>query len=189
MTAMSTAPLPPIARSVVVSWDPATAFDRFTLTFATWWPYRTHSIGGQRVRSLVFEPHLGGRIYEEHKDGRRFQWGRVLAWEPPHRLTFTWHPSRDPSDAQEVELTFVPEGTGTKVTLTSVGWERLGKAAHRARRGYYVGWGYVLNTWAGRRTAGMAVLELLGGVINVVSKLRGGTDGEIARARGQMPPA
>jgi hypothetical protein len=83
----------------------------------------------------------------------------------------------------------VPEGTGTRVTLTSVGWERLGKAAHRERRGYYVGWGYVLNTWAGRRTAGMRVLEVVAGAINLAGKLRGGTEAEIARARGQMPPA
>jgi hypothetical protein len=102
-TAVTTpTPLPPIERSITVSWDPETAFERFAVRFDAWWPYRTHSVGGPRVRSLVFEPHVGGRIYEEHRDGRRFEWGRVLVWEPPGRLKkFTWHPSRDPANAQK----------------------------------------------------------------------------------------
>ena len=59
------------------------------------------------------EPQVGGRIFEEHVDGRRFQWGRVLEWEPPRRVKFTFHPSRDPATAQDVEVRFVPDGGGT----------------------------------------------------------------------------
>ena len=38
--------LPPIVRSVLVSWDQEAALRRFTGEFASWWPWRTHSIGG-----------------------------------------------------------------------------------------------------------------------------------------------
>jgi uncharacterized protein YndB with AHSA1/START domain len=181
--------LPPIRRSISVSWDSDMAFRRFTADFGTWWPSRTHSVGGPEVRRIVFEPHVGGRIYEEHVDGRRFQWGQVLAWEPPRRLAFTWHPSRDPATAQDVLIEFIPEDGGTRVELTASGWERWGEKAARAHRGYDVGWAYILNVWAGRRTARMAVLDAIVAAIGLVQKLRGGVQAEIARARGELPRA
>jgi len=184
---MSSAPLPPIERAVLVSWDQETAFQRFTVRLGSWWPVRTHSIGGNRLQKVVFEPGVGGRIYEEHQDGRRFQWGRVLDWDPPRRVKFTWHPSRDPSTAQEVEVTFAPEGTGTRLLLVAAGWEKWGPKAARARKGYSVGWAYVLNVWAGRRTHQMVLMDAIIAVLGFVQKLRGGADAEIARARGEIP--
>ena len=183
---MSSAEIQPIKRSVSVSWDQETAFRRFTQEFASWWPSRTHSIGGERVKQIVFEQREGGRIYEEHTDGRRFQWGQVTLWDPPARVSFTWHPSRDPSSAQNVEIEFKTEGTGTRLELTSSGWERWGKGAQRARKGYNVGWGYVLNVWAERHTIGMSALDVVGGALNLVMKIRGGRDAEIARAGGEI---
>jgi hypothetical protein len=179
--------LPPIRRSVSVSWDPAAAFRRFTADFGTWWPGRTHSVGGPRVRRIVFEPRAGGCIYEEHVDGRRFQWGEVRLWEPPRKVEFSWHPSREPGTAQDVTIEFIPEDTGTRVELTADGWERWGENAARAHRGYDIGWGYILNVWAGRRTARMALLDAVVAVIGFVQRFRGGVDGEIARARGELP--
>ena len=73
--------------------------------------------------------------------------------------------------------------------LTSSGWERWGRKAERARKGYDVGWGYVLNIWAGRRTVGMSVLDAIAAVLNLVMKLRGGRDREIARAGGEIRSA
>jgi uncharacterized protein YndB with AHSA1/START domain len=183
---MTAKEIPPIRRSVSVSWDQETAFKRFTAEFGSWWPSRTHSIGGERLKRLVFEQHLGGRIYEEHQDGRRFQWGQVIVWEPPKRVKFTWHPSRDPSTSQEVDIQFQIEDTGTRLELTSTGWERWGRNAQRARKGYDLGWGYVLNVWAGRRTLRMSMLETVTSLLNLVMKLRGGRDAEIAKAGGEI---
>jgi hypothetical protein len=169
--------LAPIHRAVSVSWSPDAAFKRFTADFATWWPRKTHSIGGPRVSAIVFEQRVGGRIYEEHVDGRRFQWGEI-------------HASRDPSTAQEVELRFVPEGSGTRLELTADKWENWGRNARRARRGYEIGWGYVLNVWAERRTAGMLLLEVLGAVLGGIELLRhGGRGGLIDSARGEIARA
>jgi uncharacterized protein YndB with AHSA1/START domain len=178
--------LPPIRRSIRVSWSPHDAFRRFTEEFGRWWPWRTHSIGGTRVRRVVFECREDGLIFEEHADGRRFQWGRVLELDAPRRIKFTWHPSRDASAAQEVELLFHPEGAGTRVELISDKWENWGKGAGRARKGYDVGWGYVLNVWAARRTPSMAVLDGVALVARGVEILRGGTRASIARAGGEI---
>lgn len=183
---MTSESIPPIRRSISVSWDQETAFRRFTAEFASWWPSRTHSIGGERLQRVVFEPRLNGRIYEEHEDGRRFQWGEIILWEPPNRVKFTWHPSRDPATAQEVELHFRSEAGGTTLELISFGWERWGKGARRARRGYNVGWGYVLNVWAGRRDVRMSMLDAVASAMNLAMKLRGGRDAEIARAGGEI---
>ena len=179
--------IPPIKRSVSVSWDQQTSFRRFTAEFGNWWPSRSHSVGGERVRKIVFETQVGGCIYEEHNDGRRFQWGQVVTWEPPRLVKFTWHPSRDSTTAQEVEIKFVAEEGGTRVELTSTGWERWGRGARLARRGYDKGWAYILNIWAGKRTMKMAALELIGSLLNLKTKLSGGRDAEIARAGGEMP--
>jgi uncharacterized protein YndB with AHSA1/START domain len=181
--------LPPIRRSVSVSWAQDAAFRRFTTDFGAWWPSRSHSIGGERVRRVVFEPRVGGRIFEEHGDGRRFQWGEIRLGEPPRRVEFTWHPAREPATAQDVLIEFVPEGSGTRVELTAGGWERWGENVSRAYRGYNVGWAYILNVWAGRRTARMALLDVIVAIIGFVQRFRGGVDGEIARARGELPRA
>lgn len=182
-------PLPPIRREVVVSWDPASAFRRFAVDFASWWPVRTHSIGGPRVRRVVLEPRVGGLIFEEHEDGRRFRWGEVLAWDPPHALRFTWHPSREPETAQDVVVRFdAAEGGSTRVTLVADGWERWGKGASRARRGYDLGWGQVLALWSGRRTLGSRAVDLLVAGARLVERMRPRRERPI-RAGGEMPPA
>ena len=181
--------LPPVVRSVLVSWTQEAAFRRFTAEFAAWWPWRTHSIGGARVRRVVFEPRVGGRIFEEHLDGRRFQWGTVLEWEPPARVKFTFHPTREAESAQDVEVRFHPEPEGTRLELTATKWENWGKGSVRARKGYEAGWGYVLNVWAGRRTSGMRLMEGMAGVMRLVERLRGGVDATIARAGGELPRA
>lgn len=182
--------LAPIAVSVSVPWSPEAAFQKFVHDFGSWWPTATHSIGGPRVRSLTFEPRVGGCIYEEHVDGRRFQWGQVLAWEPPHLVRFTFHPSRDPATAQDVDLRFDPEGQGTRLTLTAAGWEKWGRGARRARRGYTLGWGYLLNRWAGRRTGRMRVVDAVGKVALLFELVRyGGRRGLIDAASGEIARA
>jgi len=186
---MKQPPLPPIVRTVSVSWAPEEAFRRFTADFGAWWPFRTHSIGGKEVARIVFECKAGGLIYEQHRSGRRFQWGQVRAWEPPRSVRFTWHPSRDAHTAQDVTLTFHPEGTGTRLELVSDGWERWGKGAPRARRGYDLGWGGILSTWAGRRSLGMSALNGLAAAIGFLARLRGGTAAAIERAGGELEDA
>jgi hypothetical protein len=55
-------------REISVSWRPEEAYRRWVSEFSSWWPSKSHSIGGPRIRQLVFEEKVGGRIYEEHID-------------------------------------------------------------------------------------------------------------------------
>lgn len=178
--------LPPIRRSVRVSWDPDTAFRRFTEEFGAWWPASTHSIGGPRLLRVVFECRVGGLIYEELKDGRRFQWGRVVAWEPPHRVAFTWHPSHEESKAQDVEVTFRPDGTGTNVELGSAGWERFGARARIARRGYDLGWRGILDVFARRPSMAAAIPAGISHAVTLALRVTGRLDAAIDKAGGRI---
>lgn len=134
----------PVRRTVDVRCAPAEAFRLFTDEIDTWWPLTTHSVGQAKATGCVFESRLGGRIYETHDNGALHLWGTVTAWEPPHRVVFSWHPGRDASTAQEVELRFTDTGGGTRVELEHRGWEILGERAAKLRDSYDSGWAAVL---------------------------------------------
>jgi hypothetical protein len=190
MSSDNSAQLPPIQRSIKVQWTQQAAFERFTADFGKWWPSSTHSIGGDRVARIVFECRVGGRIFEELKDGRRYQWGTLRVWEPPRCVAFSWHPSKDADVAQDVEVTFNPEpGGSTRVILVSSGWEKLGPAAKRERRAYSLGWDGILAVFAGRRTFAVILFGLLSHAVTLFLKSTGRLEQEIDRAGGRMPPA
>ena len=160
---MSTATLsatsfPPLVRSIVVPVGPDAAFRRFTDEMGTWWPLATHSVGRSNATGVRMEPRVGGRIIESTAGGEEVTWGTLNAYDPPRLVAFTWHPGDEPERAQDVEVRFEPAGAGTRVTLTHTGFERLGDNAQMARRGYPLGWTYVLGLYAGRRGVGMALL-------------------------------
>ena len=138
----------PIRKSISVRWPPEEAFRRFTGRIAEWWPLETHSLSASATASCAIEPRLGGRIVETAPDGTEHLWGTVTAWEPPDRLAFTWHPGRTADTRQEVEITFLPDGDGARVSLVHSGWERLGERAEDVRRNYEGGWGIVLGRYA-----------------------------------------
>ncbi|HEY7697207.1 MAG TPA: SRPBCC domain-containing protein [Vicinamibacteria bacterium] len=145
--------LPPVRRAVRVAWKPEEAFRRFTSGIAGWWPLRSHSVCGDRAEAVVFEERVGGRIYERSRSGEESTWGTVTLWAPPHRVAFTWHPGRDPAKPSAIEVSFSPDGAGSRLELVHTGWESFGPIAAKARRGYALGWGYVLRIWAGRTSS------------------------------------
>lgn len=170
---MTTA-LTPLKKSITVPWPLEAAFQRFTVRIADWWPMRSHSVGGERTQKVVFEGREGGRIYEIERDGEQHDWGRITVWDPPGRVAFTWHPGRTPDTAQEVEVRFTATREGTRVDLIHTGWERLGDLARRARRGYPIGWAYVLRLYAGRtRSPLIYTMDALTWAIGAAQRLRG----------------
>ena len=180
----------PVVREISVSWTPEEAYRRFIDEFSNWWPRETHSIGGPRIKRLVFETREGGRIYEEHVDGRRFQWGKVLELDPPRRVRFKFHPSRPENTAQTIEVVFHPQGSGARLELTATGWENWGRGAERARRGYRMGWGILLDLWAKRSSRRLRLLNAIGKVALVLQLIRyGGRTGLINRAEGEVERA
>ena len=143
--------LPPLVKTIRVGWNPDAAFRRFTADMGSWWPLKTHSVGGDKARTVVFEGQVGGRILEKIDGADDSVWGTVTAWDPPRRVAFTWHPARKPESAGKVDIQFIPDGTGTRLQLTHTGWEKFGTMAKKARGGYNMGWDYVLHHWADRR--------------------------------------
>ena len=142
---MSTLTTEAIRKSVLVDFAPAEAFELFTTRVSSWWPTTTHSYGGGRVKDVVFEPHVGGSFYEVTDEGIA-EWGRVTAWEPPHRLALDWQIGK--CAGTEVEVRFVPDGPGSRVELEHRGWERIADASERD--GYAGGWDVVLAPYVER---------------------------------------
>ena len=134
-----------VKKTLVVKCSPERAFEVFTREIGSWWPTGQYSIGGDKITEVVFEEHAGGRVFERHSDGEEGEWGRVLAWEPPHRFVMSWHPGRDAAESTELEVTFASEGDGTRLELEHRGWEARGEQAVEARAGYDGGWPTVLG--------------------------------------------
>jgi uncharacterized protein YndB with AHSA1/START domain len=135
-----------VRKTVTVSASLEHAFNVFTEGIATWWPLGKYSVKEELADDVVFEARLGGRVYERWEGGEE-NWGEVLAWEPPRRIVFSWHPGRDSKESTEIEVRFSEDGDATKVELEHRGWERLGDRAKEARAGYDSGWTGVLERY------------------------------------------
>jgi uncharacterized protein YndB with AHSA1/START domain len=133
-----------IRKSVEVGVPVETAFRVFTEQAGSWWPLATKSVGQEEAVDLIFEPEVDGRVYERLRNGDEHEWGRILAWEPPHRLALTWHPGRGPETSQEVEVRFSPVDGGARLELEHRGWERLVATAEEIPEHYVSGWDAVL---------------------------------------------
>ena len=136
--------VPPVVKTVSVRAAPAQAFDYFVRDLARWWPLAQFHTGPDPVDCAI-EPRAGGRVFERAADGRETQWGTVLEYEPPHRLTFTWIVGLSAELAQLIEIRFMPQGNNTRVELTHSGWEKLGDAAAALREGYDRGWATLIE--------------------------------------------
>jgi uncharacterized protein YndB with AHSA1/START domain len=145
---MSTSTFPVVERSLTVDVAPDWAFRFFTEKIGDWWPleeYSTFAMGERgRPDAVVFENGVGGRVYERLGDEVAV-WGVINVWEPPNRVAFSWKTNPNWQDDTEVEITFTPEGSGTRVRLRHTGFERLGDRAEAAHASYAGGWGEVLG--------------------------------------------
>jgi uncharacterized protein YndB with AHSA1/START domain len=137
-------PVPPIVKTVTVSCPPARAFALFAQDFGRWWPVSRVHTGPDPV-DCVIEPYVGGHVFERAADGRETPWGTVLAYDPPHLLTFSWIVELPAGLEQRVEIRFTPADCGTRVELTHSGWEKFGDAAVSQRQRYDRGWGTVFE--------------------------------------------
>ncbi|MGC0380083.1 SRPBCC family protein [Streptomyces sp. SAI-129] len=127
--------IPDVRKSVVVAAPVEHCFEVFTEHPADWWP-PSHVLVKKERAGLAFEPFVGGRYYEWDVDGNEVTWGRVLEWDPPHRLAMTWRIDGrwqsvpDDDRASEIEVDFIAAGSrGTRVELTHVKLHRHGDGA------------------------------------------------------------
>jgi uncharacterized protein YndB with AHSA1/START domain len=151
----TTAPIPPITGTVTIAVPIEQAFKVFTGSINAWWPHAYH-IGQADVAEVILESGENGRWYERGVDGTECDWGRVLVWEPPNRLVFTWQINGtwqfdpDPAHASEIEVLFTANGPHeTTVEVEHRHFDRIegGQAINNAIRGGG-GWDLLLAGFA-----------------------------------------
>ena len=138
-----------VRKSVTVECTVEEAFRVFTADARSWWPVESHSIH-QNVSEIVFEPEVGGEVYEVSEMGERGHWATVLHWDPPNRLVLAWNILAADAEPTEVEIRFLADGAGTRVELEHRGWERLGETGGERRANYDTGWDFVLGRYVDR---------------------------------------
>ena len=145
-----------VARSVVVNAAPDKAFATFTERLGDFKPPE-HNLLGVPIAETVFEPHVGGHILDRGTDGSECRWARVLAYEPPDRVVFswdigpTWQVESDPDKCSEVEVRFVAETDDrTRVELEHRHLDRHGPGWTSVRDGIAgdQGWPLYLDRYA-----------------------------------------
>jgi uncharacterized protein YndB with AHSA1/START domain len=137
----------PVRKSIRVNATPARAFEVFTASMGRWW-LPTHKLGKTAFEDVIVEPRVGGRWYERSADGSEWNWGKVLAWEPPTRLVLAWKIGANfayqPGLETEVEVRFLDEAGGTRVELEHRNLDRYEAQAEWMRSAFDSP-----NGWAG----------------------------------------
>ncbi len=145
-----------ISAAVTVRAPAERAFEVFTNSLGAWWPPEYTWSGPGALTAIGMEGGAGGLCYEIGPHGFRCDWGRVLLWDPPRRLVFTWQigPHREPvpdaTRAGEVEVHFHDiDGGHCRVTLEHREFGRYGPQAetYRAAMGSPQGWPYILENY------------------------------------------
>jgi uncharacterized protein YndB with AHSA1/START domain len=77
------------------------AFRVFTEGIGTWWDDDKHILQSP-LAEMVFEPYVGGHIIDRGTDGSECRWARILAYEPPVRVCFSWDPELTPGRTRVV---------------------------------------------------------------------------------------
>jgi uncharacterized protein YndB with AHSA1/START domain len=150
-----------VRNSIVVEAPIERAFSVFTDGFGSFKPPE-HNLLEVDIAETVFETHVGGNIYDRGVDGSECRWARVLAYEPPSRVVFSWDISphwqieTDPDKASEVEVRFIAEGPErTRVALEHRNLDRHGDGWEGVREGVHgdQGWPLYLDRFAARIAA------------------------------------
>jgi uncharacterized protein YndB with AHSA1/START domain len=145
-----------VRRHVVVQAPIERAFAVFTERFGDFKPPE-HNLLAAPIAETVFEPRVGGHIYDRAVDGTECRWARILAYDPPDRVVFSWdintqwQVETDRDKTSEVEVRFVSEGTDrTRVELEHRKLDRHGDGWEQVRGavGSDDGWAVGLRRFA-----------------------------------------
>jgi uncharacterized protein YndB with AHSA1/START domain len=143
--------------AIVVEAPIERAFRVFTEDFDQVKP-RERNMLDVEIAETVFEPRVGGRVYDRGVVGSEYQWARVLAFEPPNRVVFGWDISpqwqleSDLEKTGEVEVRFIAESSQrTRVELEHRNLDRHGEGWEGARDavGGDGGWPLYLQRYGG----------------------------------------
>lgn len=130
-----------VRKEIVVNAAPEVAFKTFTERFGDFKPPE-HNLMQSPITNTVFEPRVGGNIYDVAEDGSDCRWARVLVYEPPSRVVFSWdigpawQLETDLTRTSEVEVRFIAEGADrTRVELEHRHIHRHGSGWEAVREG------------------------------------------------------
>jgi uncharacterized protein YndB with AHSA1/START domain len=150
-----------VRNSIVVEAPIERAFSVFTEGFGSFKPPE-HNLLEVEIAETVFESHAGGNIYDRGVDGSECRWARVLVFEPPNRVVFSWDISpqwqieTDLDKTSEVEVRFIAEAPDrTRVELEHRNLDRHGRGweAERDGVGGDQGWPLYLDRFGERIAA------------------------------------
>ncbi len=145
-----------VRREIVVDVPIDRAFSTFVERFGDFKPPE-HNLLQSPIAKTVFDPHVGGNIYDVGEDGTECRWARILAYDPPDRVVFSWDISpswqlqTDPGLASVVEVRFASDGPDrTRVELEHRHLERHGEGWEGVRDGVEgdAGWPLYLARYA-----------------------------------------
>jgi uncharacterized protein YndB with AHSA1/START domain len=145
-----------VRHQVLVNAPISEAFKVFTERFGDFKP-REHNLLRAPIAATVFEPRVGGHIYDRAVDGSECRWARILVFDPPHRVVFSWDISprwqleTNHDLTSEVEVRFVAESPErTRVELEHRNLDRHGTGWESVRDGVdnEAGWPLYLQRYA-----------------------------------------
>jgi uncharacterized protein YndB with AHSA1/START domain len=151
-----------IRREIVVDAPIERAFAVFTERFGDFKPAE-HNLLAAPIAETVFEPRVGGNIVDRAADGTECRWARILAYDPPDRVVFSWDISpqwrieTDPELTSEVEVRFVAETSRrTRLELEHRHIDRHGPGWESVSEGVAgdAGWPLYLERYAALFAAG-----------------------------------
>ena len=145
-----------VRREIAVEAPIEKAFAAFTERFGDFKPPE-HNLLNAPIAETVFEPRVGGHIFDRGVDGSECRWARVLVYEPPHRVVFswdigpTWQVETEPDNASEVEVRFIaetPQRTRVELEHRNIDRHGPGWEAVRDGVGHDEGWPLYLQRYA-----------------------------------------
>ena len=143
-----------VHKALVVNAPITEAFRVFTEQFGDFKP-REPNLMASPIAETVFETKVGGHIYDRAEDGTECHWARILAYEPPTRVVFswdigpTWQIETNPDLTSEVEVHFIAEADDrTRVELEHRNLDRHGPGWEAVRHGVEEGWPIYLDHYA-----------------------------------------
>lgn len=142
-----------VNKAIVVSAPLDEAFRVFTERFGDFKPPE-HNLLASPIAETVFDTKVGGHIYDRAEDGSECHWARVLAFEPPTRVVFswdigpTWQVETNPDLTSEVEVRFIAETDDrTRIELEHRNLDRHGPGWEGVHGGIEEGWPIYLDRY------------------------------------------
>ena len=145
-----------VTKEIVVNASIDEAFRVFTARFGDFKP-REHNLLAEPITETTFEPRVGGHIIDRAADGSECRWARIVTYDPPNRVVFswdigpTWQLEQNPDNASEVEVQFSADGPDrTRLRLEHRHLDRHGPGWEGVRSGVDSegGWPLYLQRYA-----------------------------------------